>query len=153
MTKAAKAVARARPRVQFHCVGESRTLQSEASACDINQIMRRFEKTGVLTHTREFGGRYGDFVDAPGFHQACTLVVEAEQMFASLPSKVRKHFRNDPAEFLAAVEDPEREGELRALGLLQTAEPAAPAEAAAAAPPGTAGEPETSPEGSDGVSS
>lgn len=48
-----------RSRVQFTCVGESRTHQSHAEACDINSIIRRFDNTGLLPDGRP-GGQFAD---------------------------------------------------------------------------------------------
>lgn len=141
-------------RLPFYCQGESRARQSFKEECDINYIMRRFEKTGVLEHVRQHGGRYGDFLDVPqDYHEACNQVLVAEEMFLTLPAKVRKAFSNDPGELLAAVDaarngDAEQVERLQRIGLLQTAEPATPAEAPAGARQGATGEPGTAPKGS-----
>lgn len=91
--------------------------------CDVNKIMQKYQRDGVVTHVQEFEGNYGDFCDAPSFQEACNTVIAAEEMFMTLPSSVRKHFDNDPAEFLACAQDPDREDEMRDLGLLPRAEP------------------------------
>lgn len=122
---------------------EGRTRQSEAASTDINLIMEKYERTGVLDHAREYDGRYGDFIDAVDYHTAMTQIAEAESMFAELPAKVRAEFDNDPGQLLAAVEQAERdEGErtrLEEIGVLLGSNnprpgPAAPAE-------GTGGQP------------
>lgn len=134
---------RAVPRLAFTCSGESRTLQSSKEECDINNIMRKFEQTGTLEHRNKFEGRYGDFIGAPEYHEACNQVLEAQQMFMELPSAVRKAYDNDPAQFLAAVRDPEKRGELVELGLIEDkAEPDPKG-----SPQGANSEPEKPPEG------
>ena len=109
-------------RVVTKVEGPSRTKQSFRDECDINGIMKKFEKTGLLEHVNEHRGDYGDFTDVPqNYHEALSQVVAAEQMFMTLPAKVRARFRNDPGEFLAAVDsaDPAVQGELVRLGLAE----------------------------------
>lgn len=139
----------AMPRVQFETVGPSLTRQESKQECDINRIMQRFEKTGVLEHRNRFEGAYGDFIDAPqSYHEAVNSVLEAQDMFMSLPAKVRKRFGNDPAEFVDFVGDPSNREEMAKMGLLKpvpasdvvepTPKPKAPPEApktASEAPP------------------
>ncbi len=96
----------------------SLTHQSEAPACDINQIMKRFQKTGVLEHQNTFEGKYGDFTDLPmDYHTSVNAVLEADQMFASLPNTIRKKFGNDPGNFLDFVADPKNAAEMVEMGL------------------------------------
>ncbi len=121
-------------RVQITCGGNGRTHQSMADECDINRIMARFEKDGVLTHVAKFDGKYGDFTGAMDYHSAYNQVILAGEMFMSLPASIRDVFDNDPGMFLAFAEDPDNEDEMREMGLLP---PAAPEEAAT--------EPETAP--------
>lgn len=119
-------------RVAFVPKGETMTKQSMSAECDINNIMAKYEKTGIINHARTIEGRYGDFVGAPEFHEAMNQVLRAEAMFAELPSSLRKRFGNDPAEFLAFAQDPANQEEIYDLGLAERpeapAEPVAPVE-------------------------
>lgn len=109
-------------RVQFTPVGESRTHQGSKDECDINRIMRRFEKTGVIEHQNRFQGRYGDFTLFPGdYQEALHQVRDANEMFLTLPAKVRKEFDNDPGQFLDFVTDPSNSDALKELGLTNEA--------------------------------
>lgn len=84
--------------------GESMTKQSFMTDCDVNNIMKRFERTGVIEHVNKFNGDYGDFTDLPSdYHEAMNQVREADEMFLTLPAKVRETFANDPGRFLAMV--------------------------------------------------
>lgn len=107
----------ARERVAFECQGLSLTKQVFKDECDVNRIMKRFEKTGLVEHLNRHQGDYGDFVNAPDYHSALNAVRLADDMFMSLPAKLRQRFSNDPAEFLAFVDDPENADELIDLGL------------------------------------
>lgn len=129
MVAKAKARTRKVPRVITPVVGVSMTRQSARDECDINLIMKRFEKTGIIEHFNEHRGDYGDFTGAPSSYQeALNQVLAADAMFQSLPARVRARFANDPGRFLQFVDDPANARELVDLGL---AEPPAPAEAPA----------------------
>lgn len=104
--------------------GSGRTKQSFKDECDINKVMKRFEKTGVIGHVAKVQGRYGDFLGYEEYHQVMSKVALVQQMFESLPAKLRKRFANDPAEFLEFAQDTANAEELREMGLLPAAPPA-----------------------------
>lgn len=109
-----------RSRVAVIC-GEGLAMQSFAKECDINQIMLKWQKQGVVDHVNRMHGEYGDFLNVPdNYQEAMQHIFDAQEMFASLPSSVRKRFANDPGEFLDFVSDPANENEMRDLGLLET---------------------------------
>lgn len=96
--------------------GAGRTKQSMKEECDINTIMARYVRTGTVAHVAKYGGSYG-FASAQSFQDAINVVKKAEQMFSELPAKVRARFRNQPAEFLAFVQDEKNTAEAVELGL------------------------------------
>lgn len=99
-------------------VGESMTQQNFKEECDVNNILRRFERDGVVEHLARYQGQYADVSTALGFREAMQVVCDAREAFESLPSGLRKRFGNSPEAFLAFVEDPANEDEMRRLGLL-----------------------------------
>lgn len=106
------------PRVQFSTTGPSLTKQSHMKECDINLIMAKWEKTGILEHRNTHEGSYGDFTSAPGdYQESLNAVLDAETMFSELPSKIRRRFGNDPGQFLDFVQDPDNADEMVSLGL------------------------------------
>ncbi len=110
---------RPHPRVSFETRGESRTKQSFQDETDINTIMAKFERTGLLEHVNNFNGDYGDYTDVPtDYHAAMNQVIEADAMFQTIPAKIRAQFNNDPGTFLAFADDPQNEDQMRSLGLL-----------------------------------
>ncbi len=123
--------------------GPSLTKQSFRDECDINFIMKKHEKTGLLDHVNKFNGYYGDLPQDVDYQSALNSVMEAEAAFASLTAPIRSQFNNNPAEFLAFVADPQNAEEIIALGLGRRPSVApAPAAAEAAAAPNTGeGEP------------
>lgn len=77
----------------------TRTQQQFKDSCDINQILARYQSTGVIDHVKKHGGNYGDH-NALDFQESLQIITRAESMFAELPSKAREYFKNDPAKFL-----------------------------------------------------
>lgn len=101
----------------------SKTKQSEAAACDINNIMARYQRTGAIDHVNKWGPHYGD-VPALDFQEAMNIIKLGEAMYADLPSSVRDKFQT-PEEFLAFVQNPDNAAALEALGLVERAAPVA----------------------------
>lgn len=116
-------------------VGKSLTKQSEADACDINQIVHRYINTGVIEHLREKPDVFMDLGTQLEFQDALELVRNAQYSFAIMPAEIRGRFDNDPAKFLAFVD--ENDDFLFKLGIAPAPESgAAEAAAAVAAPAG-----------------
>lgn len=95
----------------------SLTKQSFQDECDINRIMDKFTKTGVLNHVARHKERYG-YATATDLREALDIIQEGQDMFDALPARVRKRFNHDPAEFLAFVQDNANYAEMADLGLL-----------------------------------
>ncbi len=102
-------------------VGEkTRTKQSFVAECDVNNIMRQYEKTGVIDHFNTYHGDYGDFVDVDTYHASLNGIIAAQEAFGTIPAKIRARFNNDPATFLEYAQNPENMGELVKMGLART---------------------------------
>jgi len=95
---------------------EGRTRQSMADECDVNLIMAKYQVTGAIDHFSRHSARYG-FADSVSFHEAMTVVSEAERMFNDLPSVLRSRFQGDPGQFLDYVQDEANADEMIELGL------------------------------------
>lgn len=115
-----------RRRVQKFFTQPSLTKQSFKDECDINNIMKKYQKTGLVTHLASFSGQYGDFTSAEDYHASFNKVLEAQDMFMTLPSSVRSRFENDPAKFLEFVHDPKNQTDLVKLGLAKERPSASP---------------------------
>lgn len=140
-----KKLERERPRHQLHFDEPSKTKQSMAAECDINNIMAKYRATGLVDHVARYGGQYGFLPDETDYQTNLESVREAREAFESLPSKIRTQFENDPAKFLGFVLDPANKAAVAELGLGPDSDamPAAPAPAPTTEPtePGTAAEP------------
>lgn len=116
-------------RVTLDCGDQMITKQSHKEECDIHRILRQYQRTGVLTHVQAARPTYQDLPESVDYQQALHVMMEAEQAFAKLPASVRDHFRNDPAEFLAAFQDASQAEKLREFGLLKPKAPPLASEA------------------------
>lgn len=117
---------------------DSRTKQSFKAECDVNNIMKRYIKTGMIEFTNRNEPKYGD-VTGVTFQNAMDIIAAARGMFHELPARVRDRFQNDPAQFLDFVNNPNNRDEARELGLLK---PESEAPQAPAAPAGAAQAPQ-----------
>ena len=86
--------------------------------CDINEIMRRYQHTGVLPQSNRYPANYGDFSNATDYQASLNQVLEAKAAFEALPSHVRARFQNEPQQLLEFMEDPNNEPEAVKLGLV-----------------------------------
>ncbi|AXH75967.1 MAG: internal scaffolding protein [Microviridae sp.] len=98
-----------------------RTKQEFKNECDINTIMARFDKTGVLAFTNRFQPQYGDATGIE-FQNSMEIISSGRSMFNELPSGIRARFKNDPALFLDFVHDERNVEEMREMGLLRPSE-------------------------------
>lgn len=96
---------------------QSMTKQSFKDECDINVIMARYQKTGLLEHVRQGVPQY---LDQPGFDyfEAQSFIAGANSLFQSLPADVRAQFENHPGIFLRWMEDPANAAKAREMGLM-----------------------------------
>lgn len=91
---------------------------------DINWIMQRYQRTGVLDSVSALQGVFGDVSDLGEYQTMLDTVNAASDAFYGLPAKIRKMFDNDPSQLLAFVQDPANTDEAIRLGLAVA--PAAP---------------------------
>lgn len=103
-------------RVQLH-PGPGRTKQSFAKESNINLIMAKYEKTGLIDHLNQFEGRYGDFIHYQDYHSSMNQIRQAGEAFMTIPATVRAKFDNDPAKFLEFAQNPDNLEELVEMGL------------------------------------
>lgn len=94
------------------------TQQQFKDECDINNIMRKYQTTGEITHIAKKIGMYGDFSEIPDYHQMHQTVIEAEAAFMGLPAELRLRFKNDPGQLIDFLKDENNYEEGVKLGLL-----------------------------------
>lgn len=94
------------------------TEQSHKKECDINNIIRKYDKHGIITHVSKFEASYGDLTGLD-FKQAKDLVINAQNSFNELPANIRQYFENSPEKLLTFMEDPQNRDKAIELGLIQ----------------------------------
>lgn len=87
--------------------------------CDINNILRQFNVTGLLPQA-PLSPRYGDFTGITDYHSALNAVIAAEDGFMALPADLRARFQNDPEQLIEFLDQPENYDEAVKLGLVDT---------------------------------
>lgn len=117
---------------------KTRTKQSFADECNINKIMKQYERTGLITHENSMHPVYGDFSNVDDYQTSMNKVIAAQDDFDNLSARVRKRFGHDPAELIEFMADEKNLDEAISLGLVpkpkgyRTPSPSAePAQAAA----------------------
>lgn len=103
---------------------EERTKQSHKDECDINQILEKFRRTGIITHQAKYAPMYGDAISVDEYQDAQFKIAEANSMYEELPAHIRQNFTG-PEDFLGFVTDPENETKMREMGLLPKKPPEA----------------------------
>ena len=101
--------------------GESLTQQHFADECDINNIISNFDRTGYLVDPTLPVGRspqFGDFTQVMDYAEAQQIVIDANNAFANLPSRLRDRFANDPSKLLDFLSRKENLDEAISLGLV-----------------------------------
>lgn len=94
----------------LECKDESRTKQSFKEDADLNVMIRKF---GVET-VAEPNWAELDVSNIPGdYHKVRNQLIEADELFQSIPSHIRASVDNDMGKFLALVEREQREHDKR----------------------------------------
>lgn len=117
-----------RPDMGAHPLGDpkaelpSMTKQEFAEECDINHIMARYEKTGVMpVGTRMF--EFGEAISEYSYQESMNAVIASREYFASLPARIRDRFGNDPGKLFAFLDDEDNRDEAIELGLVKEPDP------------------------------
>lgn len=104
------------PSVGLECKEPTRTRQSESAACNINNIIKQYDRTGMLPQVNS-PGLYLDVTQMGDYREALHAVETANAIFMQLPAQVRADFQNDAATFLDWCSDPKNQAEMAKLGL------------------------------------
>lgn len=97
----------------------SKVQKHKKKDCDINNIISKYRKTGVLgdpVHTKT--PIFCDCRLKGNYHEMQNIVKNADRAFMSLPPALRAKFENDPARAFDFVSKPENTEEAVKLGLL-----------------------------------
>lgn len=99
------------------------TKQSFRDECDINNVMKQFERTGVIDGNNNLHPTYGDFSNVDDYHEAQIKIARATESFDALPVRIRVRFNHDPADLVDFMSDPKNAEEAKDLGLIVVTDP------------------------------
>ena len=86
--------------------GESRTKQAMKQESDVNFIMQKYQKTGLVNFVATHQAQYMECPDVD-FQTAMDTIRKAEEMFMDMPAKLRQKFDHNPGKFLDFIQNPE----------------------------------------------
>lgn len=79
---------------------KSLTKQSQKNETDINRIMAKYRKTGVITHLAANPPVYRGDEQPVDFQDALNKAAEIKSEFEALPALLRNEFENDPFRYI-----------------------------------------------------
>lgn len=94
------------------------TEQAHKDRCDVNKIIKRYDKDGLIRHVTRFEAKFGD-LSGEDFKTMTDKVINAKNSFDKLPSEIRNRFNNDPGSLLEFMDNPENRNEAIKLGLIR----------------------------------
>ncbi|AXF52684.1 MAG: DNA pilot protein [Microviridae sp.] len=92
----------------------SLTKQAFKDSCDMNLILKRFLECGQVPPVAP-PPKFLDVMDIT-YHEAVNYVLDAQDYFDTMPSRLRDAYSNDPEKFIDALGDPEKHARLVELG-------------------------------------
>lgn len=104
------------PKRKIDASHDGRTKQNFKDECDINSIVARALRAGMLPQGK-LNPVFSDFSEVKSYQEGLDVVIRAQNQFNALPAHVRKRFHGDPAEFLEFATDPKNTKEMVELGL------------------------------------
>lgn len=99
--------------------GPLMTKQAMRDETDANKIMEKWIQQGHFPRGPAGTPMYGDFSSGLSYQESLDRVMQAQEEFQALPSRVRTACQNDPAQFLEMCSDPAKLEQLRELGLAE----------------------------------
>lgn len=93
------------------------TEQNHKKECDVNLIIKKYDRTGLIEHVSRFEAKYGDMTGFD-FKTMQDKVKNMENIFGQLPAEIRKRFANTPEKLLEFMEDENNRPEAIKLGLI-----------------------------------
>lgn len=117
------------PEMREHCKRPGRvdqdgnpiyfTEQAHKDRCDVNKIMRKYDKSGLITHVSKFEAEFGDTTGIE-FKSMMDKISSAQSSFNELPSAIRTRFDNEAYKLLQFMDDPNNRDEAIKLGLVRS---------------------------------
>ena len=100
---------------------ETLTVQYLAEDCDLRKMMEKHRITGQID-VKVGDPYYADFSEVKDYQSALNQVMAAEEVFNSLPAKIRDRFGHNAGKLLEFLQNPDNKQEAIELGLLEDPE-------------------------------
>jgi phage internal scaffolding protein len=111
-----------RTRKGFETTGDSLTQQSHAAGADVRNIIKQYDRTGLIANVNKGIAQYGDYSEINEYAEALNMVAEANQSFAEIPSHIREQFNNNAGLFFEFATNPKNKDEMVKMGLAKPLE-------------------------------
>ncbi len=98
---------------------KSRTQQHFKDEVNVNTIMKKARRTGVLPYRGPEDCIFQDLTGTTDYLEAMNRVKAIDRQFQELPANIRNKFGNNPDAILKYLQEPKNEKEARTLGLLR----------------------------------
>lgn len=102
--------------------GNTKMQQHMVRDVDINTILSKYRKTGVITHIARAKAIYGNFTELKDVADAMNVTAKASQVFDSLPAEIRNEFKNSIPGFFEYIQDPKNRARCEELGIYNKSE-------------------------------
>lgn len=86
------------------------TEQSHKTKADVNEIIRRYQNTGLIDHVSQFEAMFGDLGELD-FRDALDRLNSVSAKFMEFPADFRAKFKNDPGIMLDWFDNPANKDE------------------------------------------
>lgn len=116
----------------LNCNGDGRTKQSFRDRVNINTIIAKHRRTGMIEHLNAKAPFYGDVSEFVDYQTCMEKVKRANELFMLMSPEVRDKFENDPQQMISFLSDEKNMDEAVRLGMVK-AKP--PVEVAPVVPP------------------
>jgi len=81
------------------------TQQHFKDQVDINNILAKYRRTGVVEHVKKARELYGDFTELGEYARDLDKVAKAQQTFEMMPAEIRNQFKNSIQGFFEFIGD------------------------------------------------
>lgn len=97
----------------------SKAKQSFRDFADINKIVARYQKTGMIDNlNKRVEPFYGDVSDIGSYQESMEVVLKADTLFMQMSASVRERFDNDPNKMIKFLSDKSNYDEAVKLGMV-----------------------------------
>lgn len=108
-----------KPDTRIYCEpGSSMTKQADAAECDINNILAKVQKTGMIEHLAQGEPFYGDVTEMVDYQSAMNLINKANDLFMKMSPDIREKFENNPEKMITFLNNEANYDEAVKLGMV-----------------------------------